>query len=81
MRSSWATLCWQRRSESKIHWALCYAGRGCHAYRNGSRRICTRIGHKRKEDTTAWVAGHGSLLEFNTFCDLEKKGIRQRRPD
>ena len=59
-------LCWQRRSKGEIHWTLCYAGRGCHATGNGSRRICTRIGHKRKQEPTAWVVGHGSRLECST---------------
>ena len=33
---------------------------------NRSRRICPCIAHKRKENTTALVVGHGSRLECNT---------------
>ena len=56
----------KRRTKSEIHLPLCYGGGGCHASGDRSRRVCTRNGHKWKEDTTAWVVGHGSRLECNT---------------
>ena len=54
------------REELKIHKPLCYAGGGCHASGDRSRRACTCIGHKWKEDTTACVVGHMSRLECCT---------------
>ena len=46
------------------------------AYRDGSRHICIRTRHKRKEDSTAWATGHRSSLERHTNPNMEEDGLR-----
>ena len=59
----------------------CHYRRRCDAYRDGSRRICTRTRHKPKEGSIAWVTGRRSGLDRHTNRNMEEDGLRQRQLD
>ena len=64
--SRWSNLCRSRRTQGEIDSALRHAGTRCHASGNRCRRVCTRTGHKQKENPTKRTVGYGGCLECNT---------------